>query len=76
MSYPTPHEIDAMTDAGIKGGDYLEGIGKTDLATLSHEEWMTFVEAVCMGYCDGMRRRAGAEMLRPNDADYERRNMQ
>ena len=68
MKDPTPHEIDSMVDAGIAGGEYLGELGKTDLTSLSSDEWMTFVDTICTVYCYAMRRRAGAEMLIPNDA--------
>lgn len=66
MENPTPHEIDAMVDAGNSGGDYMQGIGKTSLDELSSDEWMMFVEAICTGFCDSMRQRAGMVMLNMN----------
>jgi hypothetical protein len=62
MDDPTPHEIDAMVDAGLKAGEYLESISKTDVAKLEYDEWMSFIEAVCTGFCDSMRLRAGMVM--------------
>jgi hypothetical protein len=61
---PTPHEIDAMTDAGVKAGAFLEARKKTDLAKLSHDEWMTFIETVCSGFLDGMKTRANMQMMK------------
>lgn len=66
MKDPTPHEIDAMVDAGIAGGDYMQGISKTNLDELSSDEWMCFVESICTGFCDSMRQRAGMVMLHMN----------
>ena len=34
---------EAMRRAGKKAGDYLDAIGKTDLATLTQIEWVTFL---------------------------------
>lgn len=40
-------EIEAALMGGKMGGEYLESIGKTDLAALSAEEWRIFLECVC-----------------------------
>lgn len=44
-------EYEAVEAAGDEVGEFLEGIGKTDLATLTREEWLDFVahayECVC-----------------------------
>ena len=55
MIDPTPNERDAIAQAGAMGGQYLESLGKTDLARLSEAEWLTFLEAVITGYCDRRR---------------------
>ena len=52
MTDPTEDEIGAMEHASTLGGEYLDSIGKTDLTTLDHEEWMTFIEAVCTAFRD------------------------
>lgn len=62
MQDPTPHEIDAMTDAGAKGGEYLDAIKKTDFAAMSADEFGMFVESVVTGFCDSMRLRASMTM--------------
>ena len=51
----TRHEIEAMQAASAPAGDYLERVGKTDLAALSCEEWMTFIETVCSHYHASLR---------------------
>ncbi len=53
------------------GGEYLDSIARTDLATLSPDEWLTFVEAVVTGYCDHLRALAArdAEHLRKLDPE-------
>lgn len=70
MIDPTPNEKAAFVHGGEMGGEYLDSIGKTDLAVLTRDEWATFVEAVITSYCDhmralaerdGERMRAGAE---------------
>jgi hypothetical protein len=55
MIDPTPNEKAAFEHGGQMGGEYLDDLGKTDLETLSREEWLTFVEAVVTGYCDHLR---------------------
>ena len=38
-------------------GEYLDSIGKTDLATLTDTEWLTFLEVVITAYQDELVRR-------------------
>ncbi|GAB4119036.1 MAG: hypothetical protein Kow00104_01180 [Rhodothalassiaceae bacterium] len=52
MIDPTPNEVAAMRHAGNMGGEYLDSLRKTDLATLTEEEWRSFIEAVVSGYVD------------------------
>lgn len=59
MDDPTKREIEAMYDAGASGGQYLDALGKTDMALFSEDEWMTLVDAVVTGYVDGIRTRTG-----------------
>lgn len=47
---PTKPELDALMVAGQAGGEYLESIRKTDLATLSEDEWTTFLSCVIGKY--------------------------
>ncbi len=44
------HEQTALTYGGAAGGQYLDSIGKTDLATLTSDEWQTFLQVVCFEY--------------------------
>ncbi len=48
----TPNEKAAIVHAGAMGGEYLESIGKSDLAQLDAEEWLTFVEAIVTAFAD------------------------
>ena len=57
----TSNEMQAMIVGGQQGGDYLEGIGKSDLATLTETEWDRFLDAVITGYCDHLRELAGQD---------------
>ncbi len=55
MIDPTPNEKAAMDAGGAAAGEYLESIGKSDLATLTVAEWQALIEAVVTGYCDTLR---------------------
>ena len=44
MIDPTPNESEAMTVGGLQGGEYLEGLGQSDLASLTETEWDRFIE--------------------------------
>ena len=59
MIDPTPNEMQAMSVGGQYGGEYLESIGKSDLATLTETEWDRFIDAVITGYCDQLRALCG-----------------
>ena len=59
MIDPTPNEQAAMAAGGDAAGEYLEGLGKSDLATLSQPEWRQLIEIVVTGYCDALRELAG-----------------
>ncbi len=61
MIDPTPNESEAMSVGGSQGGQYLESIGKSDLATLSETEWDRFLDAVVTGYCDHLRELAARD---------------
>ena len=47
-------EIAAIVATGPKAGDYLDRLGKTDLATMDEAEWLGFIEAVVTSYRDEM----------------------
>lgn len=42
----TQDEIDALLYASDEAGKYLDGLGKTDMATFTEEEWMTLIETI------------------------------
>ncbi len=60
----TPNERAAIAHGGAMGGEYLESLGRTDLAGLSVAEWQIFVEVVVTGYCDRLRDLAGQDRER------------
>jgi len=43
----TDTENQAVMNAAPIAGEYLEKLGKTDLALMSYEEWMDFIAATC-----------------------------
>ena len=61
MIDPTPNEQAALAAGGDAAGAYLEGLGKSDLATLSQPEWRQLIEIVVTGYCDTLRELAAKD---------------
>lgn len=57
MIDPTKDEKAAMRVGGIAGGEYLDEIGKSDLASLDDAQWETFIRCVVTGYIEEMQRR-------------------
>jgi hypothetical protein len=51
---PNEHELAAMRAAGVMAGDYIDALGRTDMATWSPAEWHGFVEAICGAYVDSL----------------------
>jgi hypothetical protein len=56
MIDPDEHEIAAIAAASPMAGEYLESIGKTDLAVLTEPEWLTLLEVVITAYQDELAR--------------------
>lgn len=52
MIDPTPNERAAMLHGAKMAGEYLDSLGRTDLALLSVDEWHTLMEVIITGYCD------------------------
>jgi hypothetical protein len=50
MIDPTTRELEAVTLAGYAAGEYLDSIGRSDLATLSEPEWMMFLQSIIGTY--------------------------
>ena len=57
---PDEHEIAAIAAASPMAGEYLESIGKTDLAVLTEAEWLTLLEVIITAYQDELARRLDA----------------
>jgi hypothetical protein len=54
---PDEHEKAAIAAASPMAGEYLDSIGKTDLATLTDTEWLTLLEVIITAYQDELARR-------------------
>jgi len=59
MIDPTPYEQAAMEHAGNMAGEYLDALGKTDLAKLTPEEWATLINVTCTGYIEHIQQEMG-----------------
>ena len=46
------HQIEAMATASQAGGEYVESIGKTDLATFTEPEWSNLIRTVVVAFQD------------------------
>ena len=66
MIDPTPNERAALLHGAEMAGEYLDSLGRTDLAQLSVEEWHTLIEVIVTGYCDHLRKLAGRDRDRPD----------
>ena len=61
MIDPTPNERAAILHGGDMAGEYLDSLGKSDLALFSSEEWQILLEVIVTGYCDRLRDLAGRD---------------
>jgi len=52
MIDPNEQEIAAMRAASDIAGQFIEAVGRTDMATWSAADWHGFVEAICGAYVD------------------------
>ena len=64
MIDPDEHEIAAITAASPMAGEYLDSIGKTDLAVLTEAEWLTLLEVIITAYQDELVRRLDTRRIR------------
>jgi hypothetical protein len=62
---PDEHEAAAIADASPLAGEYLESLGKTDLAALTEAEWLTLLEVIITAYQDALARRLDAGQHAP-----------
>jgi hypothetical protein len=50
MREPNAVEIQGIMEGAAKGGEYMDGIGKTDLATMTENEYLCLVETIIRAY--------------------------
>ena len=50
-----PDELEAANAASERVGEYLEQIGKTDLASMTPDEWVGFIAHTYASVCDEVR---------------------
>jgi Family of unknown function (DUF6511) len=55
MVDPTEHEVTAMRAASPIAGEYVESLGKTDLAAFSEDEWLALIEVIVTAYTSTLR---------------------
>lgn len=60
----TPNEQAALAGGGEAAGAFLEGLGKSDLARLSVDEWRTLIEVIVTGYCEALQALAAKDQRR------------
>lgn len=51
----TKFEDEAIERVGPHAGKYLDSIGKTDLASMTLDEWNAFIKHVCKSYIAEIR---------------------
>lgn len=49
-SVMTPEEMECMKSAGRDAGGYISNLGKTDMKTLTKEEWVKFISLIVLGF--------------------------
>ena len=53
----TQYEEAAIKEAGFQAGDYIQSVGKTDLALYSESEWLAFLRVIYLGATGEVRKR-------------------
>ena len=54
MVDPNEVELAAMRHAGDAAGEFIDALGRTDMAAWSSAEWVSFVETICGAYVDAL----------------------
>jgi hypothetical protein len=54
MVDPNEQEVGAMRAAGAVAGQFIDAVGRTDMATWSQQDWQGFIEAICGAYVDAL----------------------
>lgn len=61
MIDPDAKEMQALNYASDMAGEYLEAVGKTDVAKMSREEWGALIGVVVGNYCTRLAEIEAAE---------------
>lgn len=56
MVDPNDCEVAAMRHAGAMAGEFIDALGRSDMATWSPTEWTSFIDVICGGYVDALIR--------------------
>lgn len=54
MVDPNEFELAAMRRAGNAAGEFIDALGRTDMAQWAPAEWSSFVETICGAYVDSL----------------------
>lgn len=54
MVDPNEFELAAMRRAGDAAGEFIDALGRTDMATWSPAEWSSFIDVICGSYVDSL----------------------
>ena len=54
MVDPNEFELAAMRRAGDAAGEFIDALGRTDMAQWAPAEWSSFVETICGAYVDAL----------------------
>jgi hypothetical protein len=68
MIDPNKHESQALSVACQSGGEYVESLGKTDLAAFTQEQWATLIEVAVTAFQDSLRAAYAADPV--NDSPF------
>lgn len=69
MTDPDERERVALLTGGRAGGEYLDGLGLTDLARLTDAQWHQFLRCVVGGYQEAVHGFTRATEGLPHDFD-------
>jgi hypothetical protein len=58
MVDPTEHEVAAMRAASPLAGEFIDSLGKTDLAQFTEHEWLTLIEVIVTAYVETLQQLA------------------
>jgi len=54
MVDPNEQEVAAMRAASDIAGQFIEAVGRSDMATWSATDWRGFIEAICGAYVESL----------------------